>query len=123
MGTLRLTKRAMEEFRLEALDVLRHNLAQLEVEPRVYTITTHIARSGAQINIRCYMMLSPDHAHGEHGWRPWQISILAARVLGYRYDDTLYGGVVVKGGGMDMEAHLVECLSRALGTKLEHRRL
>jgi hypothetical protein len=70
----------------------------------VYTLVTHVARSGMSRRIRVLVM-TPDEPH--------DISHLVGRALGYRRnrDD---GGLVVGGCGMDMGFHLVHSLSYTL---------
>lgn len=70
----------------------------------VYTIVTHVSKSGMSRRIRCFRI-----DDGE----PYDISGHVALILGYRRNDR-DGGVIVGGCGMDMGFHLVNNLSYAL---------
>lgn len=74
----------------------------------IYTIVTHVARSGMSRRIRCFMMRGAADDMG-----PWDITGYVGLALGYRRNDR-DGGLVIGGCGMDMGFHVVNSLSYAL---------
>lgn len=70
----------------------------------VYTVVTHVAKSGMSRRIRCIVI--------DDG-QPYDISGMVGRLLGYRRNDR-DGGLMVSGCGMDMGFHLVNSLSYAM---------
>jgi hypothetical protein len=89
----------------EAIIALRELLAPGDT---VYTVVTHVARSGMSRHIRCYCVIMQNGKPVVH----W-ISNLVARALGYS-QDYRSGALKVSGCGMDMCFHVVHSLSYAL---------
>ena len=71
---------------------------------KLYTIVRHVSKSGMQRSIQ--LLIASDEGIED-------ISYRAAKVLGSRTDRN-NGGIVVRGGGMDMTWLIVANLSRAL---------
>ena len=93
--------KAKQSERDEAIVRLRETL---KPGATVYTLVTHVARSGMQRSIRL-ILIQPDG--------PWDISWLAARVMNDRMDEK-NGGIKIGGCGTDMGFSLVYNLSRVL---------
>lgn len=87
--------------RAEAIATLRKHL---KVGDTVHTVLRHVSRSGMQRSISV-IITTPEG--------PWDVTYLAARVLGYKVDQDR-GGLKVRGAGMDMGFHVVYSLSRAM---------
>lgn len=90
----------------EAIESLK---AQLQDGRLVYTVCTHVARSGMS---RCIRLVVAD------GCEVVDVSWAAAKALGWKLSHS-HGGVVVEGYGMDMGFHVVYCLRRTLGLPVD----
>ena len=95
-----MSKRTDAE-RAEAIATLRKHL---KVGDTAYTVLRHVSRSGMSRSISVVI-------DGPDG--PWDVTYLAARVLGYRIDHR-HEGLKVGGCGMDMGFHVVYSLSSVL---------
>jgi hypothetical protein len=88
----------------------------------VYTVLTHVSRSGMSRHIRV-ILLKPDRASPNGGVRIIEPNYAVAGVLGYKLANR--DGMVVGGCGMDMGFHVVYQLGKALwpnGTAKPHGR-
>jgi len=74
----------------------------LKAGDTVYTIVTHVSRSGMMRHIRCITMRNNE---------PLDISYMVAKVLHWKITDD---GVKVEGCGMDMGFHMIHNLGYAL---------
>jgi hypothetical protein len=113
-----MSKRSEKEtLRAEAIATLR----KLGVKPgaTVYTIVTHVARSGMSRHIRCYIVTrdtrsnpSGEGMHVEHGIT--DITGLVANACGFTRARGSSWDLVVGGCGMDMCFHVVYTLGRRM---------
>ena len=90
-----------------------HILDRVKPTDTVYTILRHVSTSGMSRSISLIVM---------DGKQPYDISYLAAKVLGDKIDQK-HGGIKVGGCGMDMGFDLVYRLGATLwpnGTALPH---
>lgn len=104
--------RVSKSDRDEAIARLRE---RLKPGDRVYTILRHVSRSGMQRVIDLQIIEIDKHYEKGRPQISW-IGGLAARALGWRYDDKRHG-IVVGGCGMDMGFHLVYSLGSVLFPK------
>lgn len=103
MKTTKQEQEAREHARTRLRELLRPG-------DTVWTLTTHVSRSGMQRRIRVLVI---------QGGEPRDISPMVARALVWRYDGSGgVAGVVVNGVGMDMGFHLVYTLSYILATTI-----
>ena len=91
-----------DDKRKEAVEELREKW--LTPGNTVYTLVTHVSRSGMQRVIRVYVIQDNN---------PLDISYLVAEALEWKLSDK-FEGVVVKACGMDMGFHMVYTLSQTV---------
>lgn len=98
--------KAQKQERAEAGERLTRTENGYGIKPgdTLYTVLSHKSASGMQRSIKI-VCISEGRIH--------DISHVAAKALGWRYDDRR-GAVKVDGAGMDMGFHLVYALASAL---------
>lgn len=123
-----------QEKRDERADALRQLRALLKPGAKVYTILRHASSSGMSrvidlaIPVREYRDVYPRAADGSTdydakprrvfvGLRIRNIGYLAARAMGYTFENGRHYGIRVGGCGMDMGFHLVYNLGATLWPK------
>jgi hypothetical protein len=112
-----MTAKEKRALKAEAVSLIRENLNGANLADlagvRVYTLVTHVSKSGMSRRIRTLIV---------RNGAILDLSPFVARACGWRYhaDDH---AVVVAGCGMDMGFHIVDTLSHVLGLPLAHDRL
>lgn len=94
--------------RLDSIATMREWLANGDT---VYIVLRGVSRSGMSRDISVHII---------RDGQPLTMTFHVSRVLGWRLKRGFTDSVVVRGCGMDMGFHLVDCLSRALGITLKH---
>lgn len=77
----------------------------------VYTVLRSVSRSGMSRDVSVHII---------RDGHPLTMTFHVSRTLGWRLKRGFTDSVVVRGCGMDIGFHLVDCLSRAIGRKLKH---
>ena len=93
----------------EAIQELTNILGSIPTDT-IYTVIRHVSTSGMQREISIRMI---------DGGRIISLDWLVSNALGYRIGK--HNGLVVKGCGMDMGFHLVDCILRACNTSKQFR--